>query len=189
MYNYNAGNIMLGSREPGKSNLVFKLNNSMFDALNIVAHPIQSMMDKSIIPIGSNKDILNMIPGYSNVKSMVSGFKDIPEKGLTPSTLWRSMFGDAYNYRTYTPYEQREGYWYDKNTGTWKKLYTKGSVKRIRYRKIYPRTSSSPLVIKSKITQDLNNFKNGLRYKLRKPSYDLAYKKCGGNYGKKEKTN
>lgn len=187
MYNYNAGNILLGSPKPGKSNLVFKLNNSLFDALNMVAHPIQSMMDKSIIPVGSNKNPMNMIPGYSNVSTIMTGLKDIPRKGLTPSTLWRSLFGDVYNYRTFTPYEQREGYWYDKNTGTWKRIYNKGYSKRVNYRRIYPRTiyykriyekrNYVQPVIKSKITQDLNNFKNGLRYKLRKPSYDLIYRK------------
>lgn len=178
MYNFNAGNILLGSGKSGQKDYTLKINNSMFDALSLVANPLGSLKDRLAVPTSLEpNEIISALPMGSKATSYFNQAKNFVEEGPNPATLWRGMFGEVYNYRTYTPYEQREGYWYDKNTGTWKKLYTKGSVKRIRYRKIYPRTSSSPLVIKSKITQDLNNLKNGLRYKLRKPAYDLAYKK------------
>lgn len=165
IYNYMSGNVPLGKMKPGTTTSILKANHSMFDAMQLANNPISAMEDRSYFPVkvpftgkaedhlggsmlsplSSNPDdYLNMIPFRSSINSTVKGLEQIPKKGITPQTMWRSMFGNTYNYKkpeysSYTPYEHREGYWFDKNTGSWKRKYTKGVTKRIRYRYAYPK--------------------------------------------------
>ena len=182
-YNYTSGNIMLGGRNKGQSNLVLKLNPSMYDALNMIEHPLESAKDRFYFS-NIKSDPVSMLPGIGPAASrLIKSVKKMSSGDYSPAALpvLNTIFGKTYNYKDpkkFTPYTKREGYWYDKKTNTWKKLYTRGYGKRIRYRQVYPKSSmlTSQLRVRSKIDQAFSSFNNELKYKLEAPKNALIYR-------------